>query len=406
MHLLSILQPMKHYNIQSLCFLFLACACCFGTPSNLDAQATINQNQQVGKSVSSVAKPTTAAIYILNRLGDQYSNQADSFSDLLTAEISDFGFQIISPEMITRGLSQLQGHSREEDLLSSLSNNSVKELSSILGADCFVIGTLNDLQESSVELPTLNRKVTTYKLRASYRIHSVSNGGSFLGKSFRVEKKFPITRNVSIKLAKDSILSDLIDDAVSEISKHIFQSDLLAARSVSQFKNASQREINNPIAAQNLGSEGVKVVIEAKLQGMKMPQFIRDERGDLILSGNEFDIISTSAEVEIDGLVLGNSSATQSLSIPKGIHRLKIRHAGHTSEERLINAHEGMKISISIQPSPEEYERWRTQLLFLENAKAGAILTENEQKIAEGMMEYLKNSKFEVPEINLNKSLF
>jgi hypothetical protein len=221
-----------------------------------------------------------------------------------------------------------------------------------------------------------------------------------------VEKKFPITRNVSIKLAKDSILSDLIDDAVSEISKHIFQSDLLAARSVSQFKNASQREINNPIAAQNLGSEGVKVVIEAKLQGMKMPQFIRDERGDLILSGNEFDIISTSAEVEIDGLVLGNSSATQSLSIPKGIHRLKIRHAGHTSEERLINAHEGMKISISIQPSPEEYERWRTQLLFLENAKAGAILTENEQKIAEGMMEYLKNSKFEVPEINLNKSLF
>jgi len=147
-------------------------------------------------------------------------------------------------------------------------------------------------------------------------------------------------------------------------------------------------------------------MIEAKLQGMKMPQFIKNERGDLILSGNEFDIISTSAEVEIDGLVLGNSSATQSLTIPKGIHRLKIRHAGHTSEERLINAHEGMKISISIQPSPEEYERWRTQLLFLENAKAGAVLTENEQKIAEGMMEYLKNSKFEVPEINLNKSLF
>ena len=94
------------------------------------------------------------------------------------------------------------------------------------------------------------------------------------------------------------------------------------------------------------------------------------------------------------------------ISIPKGIHRLKIRHAGYISEERLINAHQGMKISISIQPSPEEYERWRTQLLFLENAKAGAILTANEQKIAEGMMEYLKNSKFEVPEINLNKSLF
>ena len=406
MHLLSILQPMKHYNIQSLCFLFLACACCFGTPSNLDAQATINQNQQVGKSESSVAKPTTAAIYVLNRLGNQYSNQADSFSDLLTAEISDFGLQIISPEMITRGLSQLQGQSKEEDLLSSLSNNSVKELSSILGADCFVIGTLNDLQESSVELPTLNRKVTTYQLRASYRIHSVSNGGSFLGKSFRVEKKFPITRNVSIKLSKESILSDLIEEAVSEVAKHLFQSDLLAARSVSQFKNASQREINNPIAAQNLGSEGVKVVIEAKLLGMKMPQFIKNEKGDLILSGNEFDIISTSAEVEIDGLVLGNSSATQSLSMSRGIHRLTIRHAGFASEERMINAYDGMKISIAIQPSSEELEKWRSQLLFLENVKSGSVLTENQRKIAEGTMEYLKNSKFEVPEINLNKSLF
>ena len=71
----------------------------------------------------------------------------------------------------------------------------------------------------------------------------------------------------------------------------------------------------------------------------------------------------------------------------------------------MINAHEAMKLTIEVLPTPQEYELWRTQLLFLENAKAGAILTENEQKIAEGIMEYLKNSKFEVPEINLNKSL-
>ena len=66
----------------------------------------------------------------------------------------------------------------------------------------------------------------------------------------------------------------------------------------------------------------------------------------------------------------------------------------------------GMKLTIEVQPTPQEYELWRSQLIFLENAKAGAVLTENEQKIAEGMREYLKNSKFEVPEINLNKSLF
>ena len=72
----------------------------------------------------------------------------------------------------------------------------------------------------------------------------------------------------------------------------------------------------------------------------------------------------------------------------------------------MINAYDGMKISIAIQPSSEELEKWRSQLLFLENVKSGSVLTENQRKIAEGTMEYLKNSKFEVPEINLNKSLF
>lgn len=386
--------------------LLIGCSSLLGNPSTISAKAPVFESRSVSKNIRDVAQTTTAAIHILNRLGNQYASQANTFSDLLTAEISDFGFKIITPDIITQGISQLQGQSKSLNLINSISDNSIKELSSMLGADCFLIGTLNDLRESTVELPSLNRKVTTYQLRGSYRIHSVRDGGSFLGKSFKVEKKFPITRNVSVKLAKDSILSDLIDDAVVEIKKHLFQSDLLEAKTITQFKSTNQREIPNPINNKNSGVDQVEVIIEAKLQGMQMPQLIKNERGELLFSGNKFDVISTSAEVEIDGLLVGSSSATQSISIPKGIHRLKIRHAGHISEERLINAHQGMKISISIQTSPEEYESWRTQLLFLENAKAGAVLTENEQKIAEGMMEYLKNSKFEVPEINLNKSLF
>ena len=386
--------------------LLIGCSSLLGNPSTISVKPPVFESRSVSKNVRDVAQSTTAAIHILNRLGNQYASQVNTFSDLLTAEISDFGFKIISPDTITQGISQLQGRARVPNSINSISDNSIKELSSMLGADCFLIGTLNDLRESTIELPSLNRKVTTYQLRVSYRIHSVSDGGSFLGKSFRVEKKFPITQNVAIKLSKESILSDLIDDAVAEISKHIFQSDLLAAKTITKFRNTNQREITNPLPLQQPGLNQVEVIIEAKLLGMQMPQLIKNEKGDLVFSGKQFDIISTSAEVEIDGLLVGSSSATQSISIPKGIHRLKIRHAGHTSEERLINAHQGMKVSISIQPSPEEYERWRTQLLFLENAKAGAVLTENEQKIAEGMMEYLKNSKFEAPEINLNKSLF
>jgi hypothetical protein len=377
-----------------------------GNQAAFSTKTTVVENRVVEQVVTGFNQPTSAVIQVINRMGSQHEGQADGFSDLLTAEISDFGLKIIPPEMVTRAVSELQGKNRGQSPLNTLSDNSVKELSSMLGADCFLVATLNGFQESSVELPSLRRKVTTYKLRGSWRMHSTSDAASFLGKSFTVEKKFPITQNVSIKLSRDSILSDLIADAVGEVTKEIFQSDLLAPKGTSKYNGAGERAIPNPLALQGSTRDRVGITVEAKLQKMRMPEIVMNEQDQLVFSGNELEVIATDAEIEIDGILVGNASPDRSISIPKGIHRMTVRRAGFSSEERMINAHEGMKLTIEVQPTPQEYELWRSQLIFLENAKAGAVLTENERKIAEGMREYLKNSKFEVPEINLNKSLF
>ena len=227
-------------------------------------------------------------------------------------------------------------------------------------------------------------------------------------KVLRWRKNFRSHRSVTIKLSRDSILSDLIADAVGEVTKEIFQSDLLAPRGTSKItRGAGGRDHPlTPLPWRVPDRDRVGITVEARVQKMRMPEIVMNEQDQLVFSGNELEVLATDAEIEMDGILVGNASPDRPISIPKGIHQMTVRRAGFSTEERMINAHEGMKISISIQPSPEEYERWRTQLLFLENAKAGAVLTENEQKIAEGMMEYLKNSKFEVPEINLNKSLF
>lgn len=377
-----------------------------GNQAAFSTKTTVVENRVVEQVVTEFNRPSSAVIQVINRLGSQHEAQADGFSDLLTAEISDFGLKIIPPEMVTRAVSQLQGQNRGQSPLNSLSDNSVKELTSMLGADCFLVATLNRFQESTVELPTLRRKVTTYKLRGSWRMHSTSDAGSFLGKSFTVEKKFPITQNVTIKLSRDSILSDLIADAVGEVTKEIFQSDLLAPSGRSKFKGTAGRVIPNPVALQGADRDRVEITVEARVQKMRMPEIVMNEQDQLVFSGNELEVIATDAEIEMDGILVGNASPDRPISIPRGIHRMTVRRAGFSSEERMINAHEGMKLTIEVQPTPQEYELWRSQLIFLENAKAGAILTENERKIAEGMREYLKNSKFEVPEINLNKSLF
>jgi hypothetical protein len=377
-----------------------------GNQAPFSTKTTVVENRVVEQVITEFAQPTSAVIQVINRLGSQHEAQTDGFSDLLTAEISDFGLKIIPPEMVTLAVSELQGKNRGQSPLNSLSDNSVKELSSMLGADCFLVATLNGFQESTVELPTLRRKVTTYKLRGSWRMHSTSDAGSFLGKSFTVEKKFPVTQNVSLKISSDSILSDLIAEAVKKVTGAIFDSDLLAPKGTSKYKSAAERAIPNPVALQGADLDRVEITVEARLQKMRMPEIVMNEKDQLVFSGNELEVIATDAEVEMDGILVGNASPDRPISIPKGIHRMTVRRAGFSSEERMINAHEGMKLTIEVQPTPQEYELWRSQLIFLENAKAGAVLTENERKIAEGMREYLKNSKFEVPEINLNKSLF
>ena len=377
-----------------------------GNQAAFSTKTTVVENRVVEQVVTGFNRPSSAVIQIINRLRSQHEAQADAFSDLLTAEISDFGLKMIPPEMVTRAVSEIQGKNRGQSPLNTLSDNSVKELSSMLGANCFLVATLNGFQESSVELPSLRRKVTTYKLRGSWRMHFTSDAGSLLGKSFTVEKKFPITQNVTIKLSRDSILSDLIADAVGEVTKEIFQSDLLAPKGTSKYKGAGERAIPNPLALQGSTRDRVGITVEARVQKMRMPEIVMNEQDQLVFSGNELEVIATDAEIEMDGILVGNASPDRPISIPKGIHRMTVRRAGFSTEERMINAHEGMKLTIEVQPTPQEYELWRSQLIFLENAKAGAVLTENERKIAEGMREYLKNSKFEVPEINLNKSLF
>ena len=103
-----------------------------GIPASISTKTTIIENRTVSEIVNNRAQPTTAAIHILNRLGNQYTSQAGTFSDLLTAEVSDFGFKIISPDTITQGISQLQGRARVPNSINSISDNSIKELSSIL----------------------------------------------------------------------------------------------------------------------------------------------------------------------------------------------------------------------------------------------------------------------------------
>ena len=137
-----------------------------------------------------------------------------------------------------------------------------------------------------------------------------------------------------------------------------------------------------------------------------MPEIISGKDGKITLSGNILEVTPGDAEILINGLVVGMCSKDGQVKVPEGICRLQIKRSGFEMEEKLINAYEGMTLSFTLKPTNEEYDRWHKQIRFLQEIKAGEIFNQNQIKLTEGMFEFLKNSKYEVPEINLNKSLF
>ena len=93
-----------------------------GNQAAFSTKTTVVENRVVEQVITEFAQPASAVIQVINRLGNQHEAQADGFSDLLTAEISDFGLKIIPPEMVTRAVSELQGQNRRQSPLNVLSD--------------------------------------------------------------------------------------------------------------------------------------------------------------------------------------------------------------------------------------------------------------------------------------------
>ena len=109
---------MKYSIITTHSILFLlAFHLLSGNQAAFSTKTTVVENRVVEQVITEFNQPTSAVIQIINRLGSQHEAQADGFSDLLTAEISDFGLKIIPPEMVTRAVSELQGKNRGQSPL-------------------------------------------------------------------------------------------------------------------------------------------------------------------------------------------------------------------------------------------------------------------------------------------------
>ena len=340
-----------------------------------------------------------------NSLSEEFKNVDKRVSNALSARLADVRLGVITPETIISGINS----NKQQKILSpyeDLKQNNRITLARQFGADAILSVNVDSFTNTRAEIPKFDRSVITFRLVTNYQFISVSDKSAFTGNSIVVEKKIPLTSQVDLSVSENTILSELIDQASEMVSESILDSDLLETEIVSKFTNSSKSKFTNPLGKFSTDQKLVSVNISANLKEMTMPEIISGKDGQLSLSGNNLKINPGDAEIIINGLSVGMCSNDQEIKIPEGICRMQIKRSGFVVEEKLINAYEGLSLSFILEPTQEEYNLWREQIRFLQEIKTGDTFNKNQIKLTDGMFEYLKNSKYEVPEINLNKSLF
>ena len=340
-----------------------------------------------------------------NSLSNDFKNIDKRFSNALSARLADVKMGVIRPDTFLNNINS-DNQQKVPSPYKTLTQNNKITLARQLGADAILSVNVDSFTNTKAEIPKFDRTVLTFRLVANYQFISVSEKSAFTGDSIVVEKKIPLTSQLGLSTSENTILSELLDQASEIISKSIFNSNLLETEIASKFKNSSNSKFTSPLDGFPTEQKLVSVNISANLKDMTIPEIISGNDGQLSLSGNNLKINPGDAEIIINGLTVGMCSNDQEIKLPEGICRMQIKRSGFVVEEKLINAYEGLSLSFILEPTQEEYNLWREQIRFLQEIKTGDTFNKNQIKLTDGMFEYLKNSKYEVPEINLNKSLF
>ena len=340
-----------------------------------------------------------------NSLSNDFKNIDKRFSNALSARLADVKMGVIRPDTFLNNINS-DNQQKVPSPYKTLTQNNKITLARQLGADAILSVNVDSFTNTKAEIPKFDRTVLTFRIVANYQFISVSEKSAFTGDSIVVEKKIPLTSQLGLSTSENTILSELLDQASEIISKSIFNSNLLETEIASKFKNSSNSKFSSPLDGFPTEQKLVSVNISANLKDMTIPEIISGNDGQLSLSGNNLKINPGDAEIIINGLTVGMCSNDQEIKIPEGICRMQIKRSGFVVEEKLINAYAGLSLSFILEPTQEEYNLWREQIRFLQEIKTGDTFNKNQIKLTDGMFEYLKNSKYEVPEINLNKSLF
>lgn len=327
--------------------------------------------------------PRRVAVFVRDVSPEVPDHYTDALETLVTASVAGPGVEVISRALVLNAVSELStrganrgGDDGYADAAARLLSDQASALSMArtLGADSFLVATIADLSESRRRFNDPDIKVNTdiaqTTLTLTWNVIAGDTGGS-LGSGMA---------DATSRVRQSEGLSVSAPD-IGELLKQ-------AARTIGA--DARRTLLADTTRATQPAQGEVAVRVDVSMQDLSVPD-IRKIDGEWVVTADQYLLEPRAVDILADGFLVG--TAPGSISLSPGPHRLRVEQPGLEPVDRFIVAREGMTLTIPMRLSDEGMTRWMRHATFLEGLKDGASLRRNEEKIAEGIAEFLRNSR-------------
>ncbi len=375
------------------------------------ALTSVAQNTNVATKNSNAKK---VAIYVRNDSGkSELDDKTKSLEFSLSSRINNVGFSVINHDLVVRNLNdylndpnskyrskaaELKKALQDESLGSKLFDDaSSLRLSELIGADYIISVSFASLGNEKKSFSGYGIKTTniSYILRGNYNLYEGGIGAGTAGGAVTAEKVVRQTEN--LKVEDDDILNELIDSIASQMTTLLEQ----------------QNKSNKIAAKENVDG---KITINFVIENMSLPEIVKKD-DKYVISTNTIPATISSVNADIDGIT---QTIGTTISLSKGIHMFKIRQKDIIDVEKTINVtgEKNQVITFSLQLTEEARKRWKNDMMFIEEMKDRAkmseerrIITEAEAQRIRGIGKMYEQSGFKVdaknlPDIKQSQSIF
>ena len=333
----------------------------------------------VVRETEASSKSYKAAIFVSNRAAKEYDVKIASLEDLISSQITDLGFNVLSREIVVDALRKFDpataSKARPADSLDSqmTDNSSALRLAQNMGVDYIIQASIAGVTNKDKNIDAYGVKATTQErtLLVTYKVLDASAGGSLTGDTVRVTSKVQQTANAGTE--NGNPIDELLDEAAQKITAGL-----------------KTRVAQNRIAPAAAKAGAVMVNIQLEAADLMIPDVRVGAENTVAISESKHKVAPLNATVEVDGVAVG--TAPGKVSIKPGFAKLRITREGFKTWERTINAVEGQTLTVALAMSDSGYARWKDATGFINELKNGAKLTDAQVKVLEGMGKMLSES--------------